>query len=230
MEIISGKIVDVQPGYVTIQAAYDNIERLLVRRYDEVQIGMVDGRSVTPEQRRKAFALVGEIAAWSGYSRDEAHLTLKHEFIAKHLDQLQRELFSMSDCDVTTAREYINYLIDFCLTFDVPTHVPLVDLCDDVERYVYSCLIHKRCAVCGKKAELHHVDRVGMGNNRNEIKHIGRRCLPLCGGVGGHHTEIDHLGDEAFCDRYHIRPVLIDARIAKAYRLRTKEGRGDDGA
>lgn len=227
MEIISGKIVDVSPGWITIRASYDNVDRLLTRQYAEVQIGLEDGRRITPEQRRKAFALVGEIAAWSGYSRDEAHLTLKHEFIAKHLDQLQRELFSMSDCDVTTAREYINYLIDFCLTFDVPTHVPLVDLCDDVERYVYSCLIHKRCAVCGKKAELHHVDRVGMGNNRNEIQHVGRRCLPLC---REHHMEVDQIGDVRLCEQYHLTPVAIDARIAKSYRLRTKEGRVNDGA
>lgn len=219
MEIISGKIVDVQPGYIVIRASYDNIDRMLTRRYDEVQIGLEDGRRITPEQRRKAFALVGEIAAYTGYERDEAHLTLKHEFMNKHLDQLQKELFSLSDCDVTTAKEYISYLIDFCLTFDVPTKVPLTELCDDVERYVYACLIHKKCCVCGKKAELHHVDRVGMGNNRNEIVHEGRRCLPLC---REHHTEVDHLGDERLCERYHVTPVKIDERIIKTYRLRTK--------
>ena len=219
MEIIGGRIVDVQPGWVTIRAPYENIDRLITRQYSEVQIGLEDGRKITPEQRRKAFALVGEIAAWSGYEKDEAHLTLKHDFIQNHLEQLQRELFSLSDCDVTTAREYISYLIEFCLTFDVPTHVPLVDLCDDVERYVYACLIHKKCCVCGKKAELHHVDRVGMGNNRNEIVHEGRRCLPLC---REHHIEIDHLGDVRFCERYHIEPVEIDDKIAKLYRLRGK--------
>jgi len=227
MEIISGKIVDVQPGYIVIRASYDNIDRMITRRYDEVQIGLEDGRRITPEQRRKAFALVGEIAAYTGYERDEAHLTLKHEFMNKHLDQLQKELFSLSDCDVTTAREYISYLIDFCLTFDVPTKVPLTELCDDVERYVYSCLIHKKCCVCGKKAELHHVDRVGMGNNRNEIVHEGRMCLPLC---REHHDEVDNIGDVRLCERYHVTPVKIDARIVKTYRLRTKEGRRNDGA
>lgn len=225
MEIISGRIVDVQPGWVTIRAPYDNIDRLITRKYSEVQIGLEDGRRITPEQRRKAFALVGEIAAWSGYEKDEAHLTLKHDFIQNHLEQLQRELFSLSDCDITTAREYISYLIEFCLTFDVPTHVPLVELCDDAERYVYACLIHKKCCVCGKKAELHHVDRVGMGNNRNEIEHEGRRCYPLC---REHHMEVDQLGDRLLGEKYHIAPVLIDARIIKTYRLRTK-GR-DDGA
>ena len=220
MEIIGGKIVDVQPGYIVIRANYDNVDRLCLRRYDEVQIGLEDGRKITPEQRRKAFALVGEIACWSGYERDEAHMTLKHDFIANHLEQLQKELFSMSDCDITTAREYINYLIDFCLKFDVPTRYPLAELCDDVERYVYSCLIHKKCCVCGKKAELHHVDRVGMGNDRNEIQHEGRRCLPLC---QEHHTEVDHVGDIRLCEQYHVSPVKIDARIVKTYRLRTKK-------
>lgn len=219
MEIIGGRIVEAGPGYIVVRAPYDNAQRMIRREYEEVQIGLVDGRRITPEQRRKAFALVGEIAAYTGYERDEAHLTLKHEFISKHLDQLQKELFSLSDCDVTTAREYISYLIDFCLTFDVPTKVPLTELCDDVERYVYACLIHKKCCVCGKKAELHHVDRVGMGNNRNEIVHEGRRCLPLC---REHHTEVDHLGDVRLCERYHVTPVKIDERIIKTYRLRTK--------
>ena len=219
MEIIGGRIVEAGPGYIVIRAPYDNAQRMIRREYEEVQIGLKDGRRITPEQRRKAFALVGEIAAYTGYERDEAHLTLKHEFISKHLDQLQKELFSLSDCDVTTAKEYISYLIDFCLTFDVPTKVPLTELCDDVERYVYACLIHKKCCVCGKKAELHHVDRVGMGNNRNEIVHEGRECLPLC---REHHTEVDHLGDERLCERYHVTPVKIDERIIKTYRLRTK--------
>ena len=219
MEIIGGRIVEAGPGYIVVRAPYDNAQRMIRREYEEVQIGLKDGRRITPEQRRKAFALVGEIAAYTGYERDEAHLTLKHEFMNKHLDQLQKELFSLSDCDVTTAKEYISYLIDFCLTFDVPTKVPLTELCDDVERYVYACLIHKKCCVCGKKAELHHVDRVGMGNNRNEIVHEGRRCLPLC---REHHTEVDHLGDERLCERYHVTPVKIDERIIKTYRLRTK--------
>lgn len=219
MEIISGKIVDAGPGYITIRASYDNIDRLLLRRYEEVQIGLPDGRKVTPEQRRKAFALVGEIAAWSGYTKDQAHLVLKREFISRHLDALEKELFSLSDCDVTTAREYISYLIEFCLKFDVPTHQPLAELCDDVESYIYACLLQKKCCVCGKKAELHHVDRVGMGNNRNKIEHIGRRCLPLC---SDHHKEVDQIGDAALCARYHVSPVLIDERIVKTYRLRSK--------
>lgn len=217
MEIVKGTIIDVRPDGFTAYIPYSNIDRLLTRKYDEVQVGLPDGRTITPEQRRKAFALVGEIAGYTGYTKDEAHLTLKHEFVNRHLDALQKELFSLSDCDITTAREYISYLIEFCLAFGVPTHQPLADLCDDIERYVYACLMHKRCAVCGKKAELHHVDRIGMGNDRKRVEHIRRLCLPLC---REHHMETHQIGDDAFCARYHITPVKIDERIVKVYRLR----------
>ena len=34
--------------------------------------------------------------------------------------------------------------------------------------------------------------------------------------------EIDQIGDEALCARYHVEPVKIDARIVKTYKLHTK--------
>lgn len=219
MEIVDGKIIDVRQDGFTAFVPYDNIRRLCVRQYDSIQVGLPDGRSITPEQRRKAYALMGEIAAYTGYTPEEAKLTLKHEFVQKHMEALQKELFSLSNCDMTTAREFISYLIDFCLTFSVPTHQPLVALCDDLERYIYACLLCKKCCVCGKRAELHHVDRIGMGNDRTKVTHIGRRCLPLC---REHHMEIDQIGDEALCARYHVEPVKIDARIVKTYKLHTK--------
>lgn len=224
MEIVDGKIIDVRQDGFTAFIPYDNVSRLLLRRYDSVQVGLPDARTITPQQRRKAFALVGEIAEYTGYTREQAHLTLKHEFIANHLEALQKELFSLSDCDVTTAREYISYLIEFCLRFDVPTHQPLVALCDDLERYIYACLLCKKCCVCGKRAELHHVDRIGMGNDRTKVVHIGRRCLPLC---REHHREVDQIGDDALCERYHVEPVKIDDRIARTYKLNTKRDDSD---
>ena len=113
MEIVSGKIVEVRQDGFTVAVPYDNIDRMLTRQYDEVQIGLPDGRLITPEQRRKSYALMGEIAAYTGYTPEEAKLTLKHEFVQKHMEALQKELFSLADCDVTTAREFIGYLIDF---------------------------------------------------------------------------------------------------------------------
>lgn len=216
--IARGRIESASPQGLVIAVPYD--PRFVTQQWDEVEVMIPDGRRISPEQRRKAYAIMGEIANWAGMEPEEVKLTQKHDFVQRHLEGLHKELFSLSDCDMTTAREFITYLIDFILEFDVPLKVPIMDVVDDVQKYVFSCLMHKKCAVCGKKAELHHVDRVGMGNNRNEIMHLGRLCLPLC---RDHHIEIDHLGDVRFCERYHIEPVEIDDKIAKLYRLRGKK-------
>lgn len=220
MEIISGKIVDAGPGYLLIRAPYSNTERMIRREYEEVEIGLKDGRRITPEQRRKAYALMGEISEWSGTEPEEIKEVLKYEFRKKIVRSLEKDLFSLSSCDVTTAKEFISYLVDFVLRNDVPTHQPLGQLADDIDRYVYACLVHKKCAVCGLKAELHHVDRIQMGHDRNQVKHIGRRCLPLC---RIHHQEIDQMGDARFIDYHHLKFGVIDERIAQVYKLRGKK-------
>lgn len=217
MEIISGKIVDAGPGYLLIRAPYSNTERMIRREYEEVEIGLKDGRRITPEQRRKAYALMGEISEWAGYEPEEMKEVLKHEFLKKVVRSLQRELFSLSNCDVTMAREFISYLVDFILRNDVPTHQPLGQLADDIDRYVYACLIHRKCAVCGLKAELHHVDQIGLGGDRTKVDHIGRRCLPLC---RKHHDELHQMGGQRFLDYHHLKPGIIDEKIAKVYRLK----------
>lgn len=219
MEIAPGKIVDVVNGGLVVFVPYGDMEKIIKRQYNEVQVGLPDGRRISPEQRRKAYALMGEIAEAVGYEKDEIKDVMKHDFVSNHLQQLEKELFSLSDCDVTTAKEYISYLIDFILRNDIPTHVPLIELADDIDRYVYACLIRKKCCICGQKADFHHVDAVGMGNDRNEVQHIGRKCLPLC---RAHHVEIHTIGTTEFCNRYHIRPQICDEKIAKAYRLRSK--------
>ncbi len=219
MEITAGKIVDVVDGGLVVFVPYGDMEKIIKRQYNEVQVGLPDGRRISPEQRRKAYALMGEIAEAVGYEKDEIKDVMKHDFVSNHLQQLEKELFSLSDCDVTTAKEYISYLIDFILRNDIPTHVPLIELADDIDRYVYACLIRKKCCICGQKADFHHVDAVGMGNDRDEVQHIGRRCLPLC---RAHHVEIHTIGTTEFCNRYHIHPQICDEKIAKVYRLRSK--------
>lgn len=153
---------------------------------------------------------------------------LKRDFLLQRFDRLSAAAikeFSMSDVDVSTASMYISWLVDFVLENNIPTKRPVTELCEDVQAAVYSAMMHKRCIVCGRKATLHHVDRVGMGNDRREICHIGMRALPLCWGVDGHHNEAHRIGDRALCDKYHLEPVVIDEKISRAYRL-GKEERG----
>lgn len=212
--IAAGKITGVTPREITITVPYD--PRYVTQQWDEVTVDLPDGRKISPEQRRKAYALMGEIAEWAGMEPEEVKLTAKHDFVQRHLEGLHRELFSLASCDMTTARQFITYLIDFVLQFDVPLRVPLVTLCDDIQKAVYSCLMHHKCIICGKPCELHHVDRVGMGGNRHDMCHIGMECLPLC---REHHTEAHDHGDQWLMELYHLVTVVIDEKIAREYRL-----------
>ena len=212
--IVSGRVTDASPRELTIKVPYD--PRFVTQQWDEVQVDIPDGRRISPEQRRKAYALMGEIAAWAGMTPEEVKLTHKHDFVERHLEGLHKQLFSLADCDMTTARMFITYLIEFVLEFDVPLKMPLTEVCDDILKAVYACLMHKKCIVCGQKTELHHVDRVGMGGNRDDMIHIGMECLPLC---RDHHREAHDHGDRALMDKYHLEPIKIDEKIARLYRL-----------
>ncbi len=218
MEVIDGKITGYnERGEMLITARYDNTAAFTRCGFRECRIALKDSRRITNEQRRKAYALLNEIADYMGEMSD----WVKNLFKLKFEHELQRELadsiFSLSDCDVTTAREFITYLIDFILAHDIPTKVPLSELCDDIRKYVYSCLKHKKCAVCGRKAELHHVDAVGMGNNRNEIVHDGMRVLPLC---REHHSEAHGRTKPDFLSKYHLETVRLDKELCKKWKLK----------
>ena len=221
-----GVIKDImEDGTAVIHAALPNLNHALDRKYDKVEIILPDGRRISPEQRRKCYALLGEIAEFiEGFRTSETiedtKQVMKWDFILKRMESQERQLFSLSSCDMSTAREFITYLIEFIVKNDIPTKVPLIEQCEDIGKYVYACMINKRCCICGKPADLHHVDAIGMGNDRTEVIHIGREALPLC---RDHHVHLHEKGNKDFIETYHLQPVKIDKKIAKLYKLNTKE-------
>lgn len=217
--ITAGRAYETQHKGVVVQTTRPPLDNLS----DQVLVVWQDKRGISSEQRRKAWALMTEIADYQGQSKEDVYAEQKTAFTLKHLEILQGELFRLSSATVTSARAFITMLIEIIIEYGIPTKEPLYGLCDDIPRYVYACAMNKKCAVCGRKAELHHVDRVGMGRNRNEINHLGMRFLPLCGGIEGHHEEDHRIGETAFQAKYHIEPIPIDERIAKKYRLRMED-------
>lgn len=218
-EVLGGKVIDVSLSGVTIKT--DMPDGLALRKYEDVLVEFIDSRSITPDQRKKAWAIMGEIAEWSGDIKDDIYTTLRYEYTMRQVDSMKKEVFRLSKASITEARDYISFLIDFCLDNDVPTRLPLCDYSDDVERYVYSCALHKRCVICGKKADLHHATRVGMGRNRDKIDHRGMTVMPLC---RQHHIECHTMSQEDFNNKYHIVGVPVDEEIVKKYKLgRTKK-------
>lgn len=222
MEIIDGKILDYDGEALLIVATYENVQRYAVRKYDDVIIGLPDTRQISAEQRKKAHALLNEIAEWMGDLPEYVKKLMKIDFIVQRQEKIAQQMFSLADCDVTTAKEFISYLIDFVLSHDVPLRVPITELCDDIEKTIYACLLNKKCVICGGKAELHHSPPIGAGADRKTINHLGRGAQPLC---RKHHAEVEQIGQKVFDELYHIKAVPIDEKIAKVYKLNTKEKR-----
>ena len=216
--VLLGDVVEERDNGLSIFVPFPHDKKKPEGYQSVVGVELVDKRHISADQRKKAYVLISYIAAWWGYTPVEAMKEMLKLMFVGEAETLRRS-FSLSDCDMTTARLFITYLIDFCLLHGVDVGEPLYQLSEDIPRYVWACLMNKRCAVCGKKAELHHVDAVGMGRNRKEICHVGMRALPLC---REHHTEIHAVGREEFLKRYFLEPVRIDERIAKVYRLKAR--------
>lgn len=192
---------------------FDEVDRELYRKQCKVaEIRLVDGREITALQRRKIFAIIKDIALWSGHEPEEIRGYLTWDFCL----QTEREMFSLSNCDMTTAKEYINYLIEFCFRWDVPCRDRLLNRTDDIDRYLYLCLEYRRCAICGRPADVHHVDRIGMGGNRDEVAHLGRRAVALC---REHHCEA-HRDQRGLFEGYHIFGIRLDEYLCSKLNLR----------
>ena len=189
---------------------------------NEVRVLWSDREEISADQRRKIFAIVGEIACWSGYAPEDARKVLTADFLRENIQRLQMSAISLAmggGCDKGTASLYIEYLINFCLENSIQTKQPLQEFAEDLERYTYAAMLNKKCLVCGQKAEIHHLDAIGMGYNRREKPQIGNRVMPLC---RGHHMEWHNIGGTAFEDKYHVVPVKLDQRLAGKYNLTSK--------
>ena len=220
---VKGRITgyDERRGVVTIEAPYQDFVTMCRREYKEVEITMLDSRPLSEKQRRSCYAMLREIADWMGETPEETKSLLKVDFLRGELLEMSR-MFSLSDAPMSIVAAFQSWLARFIVRNEVPTRRPMLEYVDDIDDYVLACLTQKKCAICGKKADLHHVDTVGMGRDRDEIVHEGMEVLPLC---REHHTEAHTIGRDSFNRKYHIHGIEADKTICKIYGLGTKKRR-----
>ena len=227
MDVVKGKIVDIdEHGVVTIKCLYTDWFTLIKREYKECNIQMIDSRPLSDKQRRACYALIGEIADYVGEGKDRTKEYMKLKFLAEDFGETADKIFSLSNAPMSLVCAFQRYLVSFILQWDIPCHFPLLQFVDDIPDYIYSCLINRKCCVCGSRAELHHVDRVGMGRNREEIIHEGMEAMPLC---REHHTECHTMGQREFDEKYHLEGgILLDRTLCKIYGLKKKKPETED--
>lgn len=214
----SGKAYWRNDRWIIIPDKEQNLERIETLndgKADGVPIvfELADPRKARPKQRALFFALLGDIHNWSG----EPTEWLKDYFYTRYTIKTAGSEISLADDTkntVSDATELIEDVIDFIFEFDVPIHEGYTLLPRNENYFQYECIKHRQCLVCGKHADIDHIDEIGSGRNRTHLNHTKFRLASLC---RTHHTERHKIGTKLFCQRHHLTNIgiKVDAKTLK---------------
>ena len=160
---------------------------------------------ITPDQRKKIYALFRDIADSTGNDKDSIKQEMKLRFIQN--TDFEREEISLATCSREEAANFIEYIINFAFEYGIVLSDHPKEAFEDIEPYIRLCIKHKKCAVCGVGAEIHHAgsDRIGMGRDRKTVDDSDSKVIPLC---REHHSELHSMPEEEFMNKYHVKPVV----------------------
>ena len=174
------------------------------KRIKGAELRLDDGRHITAAQRRKAYATIRDIADFTGYLPEEEKEWLKY----LHIIRTGEEYFILSGCSMDTARGFLNTILDHAIENGIPLSEPGIERAEDMGAYLYACIKHRKCAVCGRDGEIHHVDAIGMGRDRKSADDRCSRKICLC---RKHHMAAHQKGTKAFEQMYHVYGIVIPA-------------------
>lgn len=173
------------------------------KRMRNVEIRFDDGRHISAIQRRKAYATIRDISDHTGYLPEEQKEWLKYLYMIR----TGNAYISLSDCSMGEAREFINCIMEYALEEGIALSEAGTDRTDDIDRYLWCCLRYRKCAICGRPGEIHHVDAIGMGRDRQKVDDRNHKKICLC---RMHHTISHQRGQDTFERMYHVHGILYD--------------------
>ena len=169
----------------------------------DVEFNIIDGRTITIKQRKKIFALLNDI--YIHYGQPQNDLRQMFQF---YLEMMKGyDPISLSNCSVTVARELIEIIILWTFEHDIPLNHKTSDLLKEDKAFLYMTVLKRKCAICGKHAELAHRYAIGRGRNRKKMDHYGNQVLGLC---SSHHREQHQIGIDSFNKKYHLENSWVD--------------------
>lgn len=166
----------------------------------QMDISFPDPRRFTPKQKNLMFALFNNVSEWSlqdlGNVNQDIPIdyigcpkTIKDKFYSDYILKFQKDI-SVKNIATTTVSEMndlLELIIEFMFEWNVPFKEGYELLPKNEQFYLYQCLKHRKCAVCGRHADIHHEgNKVGAGNNRNTYDHTQSTFIALC---RRHHVE-----------------------------------------
>lgn len=190
----------------------DKIRKVASGSSVNTEIIFDDKRRINSEQLKKIWATINDIADYQGWLSAEE---LKVILVEMFCQEKNIPIFSLSrrkenSASILIARDFITYLIDFCIEWEIPLLDLAVNRTEDIDKYIYRCLITRTCVITGEKgADIHHVtgSRIGMGRNRYKIDHSNLEIIPLS---RKWHNKVHAEGEYEIFKRYKVYAIKLD--------------------
>lgn len=201
--------------YLVIHIPGEYIKTKVMKYSKDAEIRLNDNRTITPEQRKKIYATIKDISLCTGDEPEYLKEFLKFDYCGESGE----EYFSLSNCSIDTAKNFITHIIDFVLRENIPLTDLAVNRTEDIDRYLYSCIKYRRCAITGRPgADIHHCEgsRVGMGRNRKKVSHRGLDLIALS---REWHNKVHQEGEEEIFKLYKVYGITLDDATLRELKL-----------
>ena len=195
----------------------------LIQKWMMGGIQLEDGRKLTIGQNKLIHALIGDVAKHYDYHPLEKK-QLKEDLKQQFADACGIEPFSVADLDITTATEFIDYLIEFMLLWDIQMSPKVNAMARSTNNFIYYHIMNGKCVLCQKDKRsigihLHHTNPIGMGRDRKKVDHSQHKFLTLC---VDHHIEAHTIGQKTFNERYHLDGIKLSKESLVELKLMKK--------
>ncbi|MDH5121092.1 putative HNHc nuclease, partial [Enterococcus faecalis] len=151
-----GKIIKHKGNKLAIEFEEEinsNFLDLLANNDDNLaKVELLDNRQMSQKQNALSHVLIADIARWSYDEPKWIEGVLKYYYEAK-----SGVYFEHSKATRHEATEWISFLIEFILKNDVPLEKRYQYLLEN-NTWFYYCLKYRKCCICGKHADVCHIE------------------------------------------------------------------------
>lgn len=172
-----GKPVGSTPSEYELYVTKKDIKKhyLKVRNYKPPKTSLEDFIEILSEFKDKSIGEELEVVKMEYVKSIQDFLLLDDNF-SLALGLMSKEGYT----------KFIRFLFDFMQEHQIPFRSEIVELMQqqDDEYYLFQCLKHKVCYICGKVGTIHHVEQVGSKGYNSDFGQMRYTCA-----CREHHSE-----------------------------------------
>lgn len=166
--------------------------------------------TTSDEQRKHYWALIGDISDYTGDPKWQIVLRMKYLYMLVN-DKKKEPSMARNAMKSSDARLLIQTIIDYALEHEIPLRRDYLGQME--EKQLFTMTMKRMCWVCGKRADIHHVDSLGAGRNRKDYQdHDKHSYMALC---REHHNLAHSMGQKSFEEEYHIKGIKLSRENLK---------------